>query len=262
MLNLKQVCYKKILFLIICVSLFLNTAAAKDKSDPRVDVYNKKSFFKLSLYSESLYDDRFDGAVTETRIRLIPRLKYSFIEPYFGITFSQDLSNGDAPILIENMIAPTLGIRLRVLSFLYLFSEYRYLNRFNNDLRTDSDDEFRYGLFAYKIWFLKNNFFNEVYSEIVSVDRVSKDPVAMLWNKLGYRKDLNPWLRTDFYLEGFFKKSPDLGYGPSENELRTGFRAAAFKGYWGVNLILNYSPLSDVEKNGVDFLLVISREEF
>lgn len=217
---------------------------------------------KVSVYSESVYDARFDGGVSETRLRLAPRLKLNWIEPYVGVAFSQDLSNGRAPLLIENMASPTAGLRLRPLSFLYVFAEARHLFRFNNELRSDSENELRYGTFGYDFRNLPYNFFNETYGEVVVVDRVDTKPVTVVWNKLGRRFRPYSWLRPDVYIEGFTRISPNLGYGPDENELRLGTRVTLLKGFWAVSMIANYSPLSDVQRNGVDAMLVISREEY
>lgn len=232
-------------------------------SDVKGNLYaNTSSAFKISLYSESVYDARFDGAVTETRLRLIPKLQQKWLAPYLGVALSQDLSNGRSPLLIENMVAPTLGVRIRPLKFLYLFTEARQLIRFNNDLRNTSENEIRYGVFAYDYRSRNRLFFNEFYGETVVVDRVDSNPVTVIWNKVGKRFQPYPWLRPDIYTEGFTRISPHPGYGPTENELRFGARVTLIKNFWALSFVAHYSALSDVKPHGVDAMLVISREEF
>lgn len=218
--------------------------------------------FTLSFYSETTYDSRISGAVNESRLRLIPELDYKWLKPYAGVTFSKDLTNGKAPILTENMIAPTAGVQVRPLPFLYFFGEARRLYRINNEKRNDNENEVRYGAFAYHYLDLPKNIFNEFYGEIVVVDRVDTKPVTVLWNKIGLRYLPYSWLRPDVYLEGFTRISPNPGYGPDENELRLGGRLTLLKGFWATGLSVTYAPVSNVKKGGIDSLLTISREVF
>jgi hypothetical protein len=216
----------------------------------------------VSFYSETNYDARISGAVNESRLRVFPQLDYKWLRPYAGVVFSRDLSNGKAPLLTENMVAPAIGVQLRPLPFLYLFGEGRRLIRVDNDRRSDSENELRYGAFAYHYLDLPKNLFNEFYGELVVVDRVDKKPVTVLWNKFGLRYLPYNWLRPDAYIEGFTRLSPDPGYGPDENEIRLGGRVTFIKGFWAAGLSVTYAPVSNVKKNGIDGLLVISREVF
>ncbi|MEA9358162.1 hypothetical protein SHI21_18150 [Bacteriovorax sp. PP10] len=240
-------------FTLILFLCGLQLLHAKDLTD--IDV-------SVSFYSETIYDSRISGAVNESRLRLIPELDYKWLRPYAGVTFSKDLSNGKAPILTENMIAPTAGLQVKALPFLYFFGEARRLYRINNEKRNDSEKELRYGAFAYHYLDLPKNMFNEFYGEIIVVDRVDTKPVTVLWNKLGFRYLPYAWLRPDVYLEGFTRMSPNPGYGPDENELRLGSRLTFLKGFWAAGVSMTYAPVSNVKKGGIDSLLVISREVF
>lgn len=242
------------LTLVACLVVF-KTQASQDVTS------QYQSPFKLSIYSESVYDARFDGAVTETRFRLYPKTQF-LLKPYAGLVVSQDLSNGRAPMLIENMLAPTVGAQAKIFKYFYLFAENRYLFRFQNEMRSDSENELRYGAFAYNFWTLKNQWFNETYAELVTVDRVDDKPVFAAWNKIGHRYQTDFGLRADVYLEGFTRISPNLGYGPNENEFRAGLRATYVYSYWAASMIVNHAIFSDVKAGGTDALLVISREVY
>lgn len=217
---------------------------------------------RYSVYSESMYDSRFAGAVTENRLRFEPNLDLGWWFPYAGLVVSQDLSNNKSPLLTENMMAPVLGLRLRPLQFLNFFIEARRLYRFRNDRRGDSETELRYGAYAYYFYSFSKSVFNETYAEGVTVDRVSDKPVASMWNKSGYRAKLTSHFRMDFYTEAFFKTSPDQGYGPDENEWRLGTRLTFWSGFWAMSVLVHHSLLSDVKPHGTDAVLVISRERF
>lgn len=243
---------KALLFLLIFIFTF-QSVSANTITDTEVS---------LSFYSETTYDSRISGAVNESRLRLIPELDYKWLRPYAGLTFSKDLTSGKAPILTENMIAPTAGVQVMPLPFLYLFGEGRRLYRINNENRNDNENEIRYGAFVYHYQALPKNIFNEFYGEMIVVDRVDTRPVTVLWNKIGLRYLPYSWLRPDMYLEGFTRMSPNPGYGPDENELRLGARITLLKGFWVTGLSVTYAPVSNVKKGGIDSLLVISREVF
>lgn len=241
------------LFSLLLFLCFLQSVYASGITDTEVS---------LSFYSETTYDSRIAGTVNESRLRLIPELDYKWLRPYAGLTFSQDLSNGKAPILTENMIAPTAGLQVKPLPFLYLIGEARRLYRINNKKSNENENEVRYGAFAYYYLEMPKNVFNEFYGEVIVVDRVDTKPVTVLWNKIGLRYLPYSWLRPDVYLEGFTRISPNPGYGPDENELRLGGRVTLLKGFWAAGVSVTYAPVSNVKKGGVDSLLVISREVF
>jgi len=244
-----------ILNFLISLSIFIAAHAQAQETSP-------SPVFKYSFYSETLYDERFQGAVNESRLRWHYTNVQRWLDPYFGFYYSKDLSNGRAPLLTENMIAPAIGVRIQPWSFIAFFTESRHLIRIDNSKRSDSQSEFRYGAYAYHFQDFSNNIFNETYAEIVSIDRVSSHPVGLFWNKFGLRYQPTPFIRPDVYIEGFSKSSPDAGYGPNETELRLGVRTTLLKEFWSVSFLINYSPISDVRVNGVDALLVISRESF
>lgn len=256
---MKRICERGLSSLFV---MLICSAAQAVSGMEQVSKSNFKSPVKLSIYSESIYDARFDGAVTETRFRLYPTKNY-LIKPYVGLVLSQDLSNGRSPLLIENMLAPAVGIQIPILKYFHLFAENRYPYRFKNELRSDSENELRYGGFAYYFTSLgATDFFNETYAELVTVDRVVDRPVAVAWNKLGKRYQFSSGFRADFYFEGFTRISPDLGYGPDENELRLGLRSTYVHGYWAASFVVNHALLSDVKQGGTDAMLVISREVY
>lgn len=218
--------------------------------------------YDASFYSQTLYDSRFSGATNESRLRLNTQVYSKRLRPFVSANFSKDLSNGRAPLLTENMVAPGVGLNVEVFSFLYAYGEVRRLYRIQNERRSDSEDESRYGLFAYDISFFGENFFNEFYGESIVVDRVDTKPVTTLSNKLGLRYQPYKWLRPDVFLEAFGRLSPNPGYGPDENELRVASRVSFLWSYWSLQLSVIYAPASNVKKNGVDGLLVLSREVF
>lgn len=218
--------------------------------------------YDLSVYSQTLYDSRFSGATNESRVRLNTQLYSKKLRPFVSANFSKDLSNGRAPLLTENMVAPGLGFNAEIFSFLYAYGEIRRLYRIQNERRSDSEKEGRYGLFAYDLTRFGESFFNEFYAESIVVDRVDTKPVTTLSNKLGVRARPFEWLRPDVFIEGFSRISPNPGYGPDENELRLASRVSFLWNYWSLQLSVSYAAASNVEKNGVDGLLVLSREVF
>lgn len=218
--------------------------------------------YDISLYSQTLYDSRFSGATNESRIRLNTKVFSERLRPFLSASFSKDLSNGRAPLLTENMVAPGVGINAEVFSFLYVYGEVRRLYRIQNERRSDSEKEGRYGLFAYNLTRFGKSFFNEVYGETIVVDRVDTKPVTTISNKIGLRYRPLEWLRPDFFLEGFSRISPNPGYGPDENELRLASRVSFLWGVWNLQLSVSYAPASNVKKHGVDGLLVLSRKVF
>lgn len=249
------------LILTVLKSLLITTCVYAQTQES-VEPTSSPSVFKYSFYSETFYDERIQGATNASRLRWHYTDTPTWLDPYFGVVYSKDLTNGRAPLLAENMIAPVIGVRVQPLSFLYLFTEARHLFRYDNENRSDSQSEFRFGAYAYHFQDFKNNIFNETYAELVSVSRVSSAPVGLIWNKLGLRYQPTVFFRPDIFIEGFSKTSPDLGYGPNETELRIGARTTFLKGFWALSLLVNYAPVSDVRVNGVDGLLVISRESF
>lgn len=219
----------------------------------------------FSLYSETSYDSRIEGATNESRLFLHPKLEAKWLHPYFGLTYSQDLSNGRAPLFSENAVSPTAGLRIKAIPFLVFFSEFRRLYRFDNDTnRESSENEIRYGVYGYHyqdLHFL-HNAFNETYGEMVAIERVDTQPVTVIWNKLGLRYVTDSKFRTDLYFEGFTRISPNLGYGPPENEFRVGSRITFLKQKWALGLLANYALLSNIKTNEMDGLLFISREAY
>lgn len=218
-----------------------------------------------SFYSETAYDSRIDGATNESRLLFHKNLEAKWLDPYLGITYSQDLSNGRAPLFSENAVSPTTGLRLRLIPYFVFYSELRRLYRFNNKTnRKSSENELRYGFFGYHfqdIQLIKNSF-NEIYGEVVAIERVDSQPVAVVWNKLGLRYLINSNIRPDLYLEGFTRQSPNLNYGPQENEFRLGTRVTFLMKEWALGLLVNYALLSNIKTNEIDALFFVSREAF
>lgn len=211
----------------------------------------------LKLYSETVYDSRFDGATTDSRLRYEPF--NDRIKPFVGLNYSRDLSNGSAPLFTVNSWSPSIGITAEIFKK-YLFStvEYRKLIT-NQDIK---DDEFRTGLYGYSYFNLLNlsvgHIFNETYSESFIVNRVSDKPYFVLFNKLGLRHQVAKNFKIDLYAEGFTKSSPDLGYGPSEHELRIGLRPTLRYKSVSASFIINYAPISNTKVDGFDALFILS----
>lgn len=237
------------------MTLFASPYALANKS--KTSVLDHTTF---QLYSQTYYDSRFEGATNETRLRA--NIKTKHLTPYFGVNFSHDLSDGRSPQLIEDIVSPTLGTQFDKIPFISLFLERRWHHQYKSDKREIDNKEMRYGAFIYHYHKFNFNLFSETYGEMVVVDRVDNRPVTTIWSKLGFRYRPNQWFRQDFYSEGFTRISPNLGYGPDQNDLRLGSRVAILYQYWAVSLSAYYIPLSNINKDGLNTLLVISREVF
>jgi hypothetical protein len=59
--------------------------------------FAKDGEIRGELYSETYYDSRFDGAVTDTRFYNYLHLLEDRFRPYVGFHFTRDLSNDSAP---------------------------------------------------------------------------------------------------------------------------------------------------------------------
>lgn len=225
--------------------------------------YKQKKSSKLNyrLYSETSYDARLEGLVNDSSLHLT--YNYKNVEPYIGLQVTKELARQGQNLLAEDSVAPKLGVRWKAFSFLGLFAESRFnilSNLQNNSNLTPS--EFRYGLYAYDFQNITAFVFNEVYSELVTVDRVSQKPVFVIWNKLGYRVNFNSKFRSDLYSEVFSRQSPNPNYGPIENEFRLGTRFTYYSGYWSSSLLLYNSTLSNLKQGSTSFLFTLSREVF
>lgn len=219
----------------------------------------------VTFYSETQYDSRIDGSTTDNRIRLQSEPVFSRLMFYAGLQYSQDLTNGRAPLLAENAVAPTLGLQLKLLPSIVLFTELRRLYRFQNaTAKSNTENEARVGFFGYFYYqppslpFL----FNETYFEGVSISRIDPQPVFAFWNKLGTDFELAKNLRHHFYLEAFSRQSPEAGYGPLENEIRFGTRLKYSHNQWSVGVLIHYALISNIKVNATDALLYLSKEAF
>jgi len=209
-----------------------------------------KPKFETNLYSETVYDSRFGGAIHASRLRL--GLSDKYFRPFVGVNFTRDLSNGSAPLFAINSWSPSLGLELR---FLKYFGAVVELRRLISD-QTDTLWETQYGVYGYdfRTW---NSLFFEIYGESFAIDRVSNKPYLAAWSKFGYRVTAYPFLFLDLYTEVFTRVTANLDYGPDENELRLGSRLTFTFSGLSVSTIVNYAPVSDVKKDGMDALLVL-----
>ena len=216
--------------------------------------------FHGDLYSETYYDSRFDGAVTDTRFYNYLHLLEDYVRPYGGFHFTRDLSNDGAPLSIENAFMPTLGVELNLFNrpYISVFGEKRWILRTESLNGKREDEEFRVGLIYYHKQYLVTQWFAETYGEWIQIDRVSETAVFTTWMKLGYRFNLSKIFSFEPFFEGFTRQSANLGYGPTENELRSGVRVNSnFDGFY-VGVLVNHSMTSNINPGGFDALLVLS----
>lgn len=214
------------------------------------------------FYSETYYDSRFDGAVTDSRFYNRFLFLKDKLQPYFGLRFTRDLSNSGAPQAIENAVLPTLGVSFDLLPYPYylsVFTEKRFIYRTESLAGDWQSEEFRIGLiYYYKNVFYRQAFF-ETYGDWVQIDRVSDRSVFTTWLKLGYRLHLIDQISLDPYLEGFTRQSGDQGYGPLENEIRLGARFNSEIAGLYVGALTHYSLASNINPGHFDALLVLSK---
>lgn len=215
--------------------------------------------FHGDLYSETQYDSRFAGAVTDTRFYNYAYFLKESLRPYGGFHFTRDLSNGGAPQAIENAFMPTLGLELGLLKkpYLFLFTEKRWIYRTESVNGNWNAEELRFGLIYYYKHQLKHSLFFETYGEWVQVDRVSSRAVFTTWAKFGHEINIFKNFMVVPFLEGFTRQSSVSGYGPTENELRLGLRTHS--NVYGLNVLLltNYALISNIKPGGFDGLIVL-----
>jgi hypothetical protein len=214
--------------------------------------YSIQDTYKFDFYSQTIYDSRFSGSTNETRARYI--YDTYKMKPYLALNFSRDLTYGKAPILTLNAWSPALGLQYKLTKNIGLLGEVR---RLYTD-QIPEEREIRYGAYLNIFKILKHSVFQEIYSEAFAIDYVDSTPYLMLSSKLGRRWKMIQNLNYDLYLEGFTKQSPNLGYGPTENEARIGNRLSYYSSKLSFILDANYSPLSNVKTDGVDFMLSLS----
>ncbi len=224
----------------------------------------EKSFLEHTtgeFYSETYYDSRFDGAVTDSRFYNRFKFLEDKVQPYLGLRFTRDLSNNGAPLAIENAVMPTLGLSVNLLPYPYylsLFAEKRFIYRTESLAGDWQSEEFRYGLIYYFKKYLFKKSFVETYGDWIQIDRVSERSVYTTWIKLGYRVGLFENLSVDPYAEGFTRQSGDPGYGPLENEWRLGARVNTDISGLYVGGIVHYSIMTNINPGQFDALLVLS----
>ncbi len=236
-------------FAVVVAVLILGFQCLADNGDLRGD-----------LYSETYYDSRFDGAVTDTRFYNYLHLWEDRFRPYVGFHFTRDLSNEGAPQAIENAFMPTLGAEFVVFNspYISLFSEKRQIYRTESLNGQNQADEFRVGLIYYHKQFFWKRLFAETYGEWIQIDRVSSRAVFTTWLKAGYSFPVLARLSLDPFFEAFTRQSGDQGYGPLENEWRTGLRANwDFYGVY-VGGLVSHSMTSNINPGGFDALVVLS----
>ncbi len=240
----------------ICIALLPFKAGA---------LASETSSINWSFYSESYYEDRIEGSVTESRVRLSKPFFKGSLLPFVGLNLSKDLSNGRAPQFVQNAVSPGLGVIFRLpnwFDFLYLYAEKRILFLYDSLASQSQLEEFRSGLYFYKKKKLKREFFWETYGEYIQIDRVSTDSVFSAWSKQGFEKEVVSKLFFSVYLELFTRQTPELGYGPTENEFRLGAKLNWFAPGVSPSLVINYAPLSNVRKDGVDILFILYGGQF
>jgi hypothetical protein len=228
-----------------------------------VTLFSVYSSWNYRVYSETAFDARVSGGIHESKIHLQNTFKAKLpLKFYTGLTLTRNLSRSGQPVLTQNMVAPTVGASLQLYRSIFAFSEYRKNVLYKREDPFSVNEEFRGGFYAYEFHSFKDFFFNETYAELVSISRVSHKPVFVIWNKIGARTFPMSWLRADGYFEGFTRQSPDLNYGPTENEIRSGIRITALKQFWAFSAVGYYSIFSNLKPGTVSALFVLSREVF
>lgn len=245
---------KKNGFLLAVILQFYSYAPALAQTI-RQTVFSKSSaIYKLDFYSQTYYDSRFDGSTNESRARYF--YDAYKLKPYVGLNYSRDLSYGNAPILTLNAWSPGLGILYKPIQNIGIVAETRRL--FTDQI--DVIYENRFGIYLYHFGLINNLLFHEIYSEAFSINYVDSKPYWMISSKFGFRSNLYDLLNLDFYYEAYSKISPNLGYGPTENEIRIGSKLSYYSQGISFALGANVAPLSDVKRNGADFMFVLSGE--
>lgn len=217
---------------------------------------------KIRYYSETYWDSRTDDPTHESRLHLDLTWPQSQLTLYTGLTYSLDINHPDKPMNKENYVAPHLGAHYQALSFLYPFLEARRLLRSHQEINNKDEFEFRFGFYAYHFVSLSSIFFNEVYSDLVGIDRISYRPVFTIWNKTGLRWHDYSWSRLDLYHELFVRESPNPLYGVDEQDLRIGIRQTFLSGYWALGIQSSWNYVSNIDKGGFNILLTLSRVRF
>jgi len=217
------------------------------------------------FYSETVYDSRIDGAVTDSRFYNYWDLLSNRVRPYAGAHLTRDLTNSRAPEAIENAFMPTAGLSVTVLRAPYVavFSEYRWIYRSNTrPTQSQRGQDLRFGGIFYFKEYLKYGLFTESYGESIQIDRVSPDPVLATWLKFGREFSIARNFKVAPYLEVFTRQTPDLGYGPTENEFRAGTRLQFSVWETHGQLLLTYAAASNVTPGGWDAMFVLSKRAF
>lgn len=244
--------HKFIFYSFRVLALIIYTEAFAQYTNDSEIFYSLQDSYKFDFYSQTIYDSRFSGSTNETRARYLYD-SYK-LKPYLALNFSRDLTYGKAPILTLNAWSPALGLQYKLTQNIGLLGEIR---RLYTD-QIPEEREIRYGAYFNFFKVLKYSLFQEMYSEAFAIDYVDSTPYWMLSSKLGRRWKIIQNLNYDLYLEGFTKQSPNLGYGPTENEARVGNRLSYYSPRISFVLDTNYSPLSNVKTNGVDFMFALS----
>jgi hypothetical protein len=164
------------------------------------------------------------------------------------------------PIAIENAFIPTLGAEFLLFNkpYVSVFSEKRQIYRTESLNGQNQDDELRVGLVYYHKQFLVDRFFGETYGEWSQIDRVSTRAVFTTWLKMGYSINVATRVSVDPFIEGFTRQSGNIGYGPLENEWRSGLRVNCDCYGMYVGGLVTHSMTSNINPGGFDALLVFS----
>lgn len=240
-----------ILLAIISINIVNADAAASQGTSVQ------KPKLEWSLYSESTYDDRINGSVTDTRLRIKKPFFKNTIYPFVSVSYSQDLTNGSAPQFIQNALTPSYGLLFKLpnkWNFLQVLTEKRYHFLTNKNQMVN---EFKYGLTYYWIKNVSNQLNVETYGEYIGIDRVSNKLVFSSWARIFKQAYNKKNIQLLYYSELFTRQSPDINYGPTENELRIGLKSNFLFPPFGISAQLNQSLLSNTKPGGIDFLLAI-----
>lgn len=204
-----------------------STSITAPTSDVSTQINSTSNDSKLTydIYSESLSATYFDGAVNQSRLRLLHPIVTDKVQGYFGVNTSSDFTNDSTLRFADSFVSPTAGLLLKPLSFLGLFAEYRRLYRTVNNELPDQESDPRYGAYTYFFRKLPLTYSPhlELYGESVALQRFTTKPISTVWLKLGRDFQIQPerWTFTP-YVEGFYRESPDLMLGIDERSLRYG----------------------------------------
>lgn len=222
-----------------------------------------KQNLRYDFYSESYSATYFDGAVSQSRLRLLVPFWKERLQPYLGVNTSSDFTGSETLRFADDFVSPTAGLLIKPFSFLGIFGEYRRLYRTTDNELPDQENDARYGAYVYYLQYLPQlaSTHLELYAETVALERFTSKPVTTAWLKYGkIFSILTPSLSVTPYIEGFTRESPILMIGIDERSLRAGAKLKWQRNGFSVQ-ILGYNRFeSNSVPTGWEGFLVLSAD--